>query len=63
MVELSTVMERSWSGKAFPRRETSYVLSRLSLRWWADIQIEISVWHPETYVTSWVSEGRKEKVS
>ena len=30
-VELSTMMERSWSGKAFPRRKSSSVLSKVEL--------------------------------
>jgi hypothetical protein len=34
-------MERYWSGQAFPGRKSSSVLSRLSLRWWANIQAEI----------------------
>jgi hypothetical protein len=32
--ELSTMIEMSWSGQAFPGRKSSSVLSRLSLRWW-----------------------------
>ena len=41
-VELSTVMERSLLGEAFPGRKSSSVLLRLSLRWWAVIQVQIS---------------------
>ena len=54
-VELSTVMERSLSGQAFPGRKSSSVL--LSLRWWADIQAEISARHAEMCVETCVSEG------
>jgi hypothetical protein len=35
-------MERSLSGQAVDGRKSSSVLSRLSLRWWAVIQVEIS---------------------
>ena len=38
-------------------------LSKLSLRWWADIQVEISARHAEIHVTTWVSEAGKEKIS
>jgi hypothetical protein len=60
-LELSTVMERSLSRHAFPGRKISSVLSRLSLRWWADIQAEISDRLSEMRVATWVSEGGKEK--
>jgi hypothetical protein len=53
-------MERSWIGQAFPRRKNSSVLLRLSLRWWADTQVEISARHAEICVTTWLSEGGKE---
>jgi hypothetical protein len=43
-VGLSTMMERSLSGQAFPGRKSSFVLSRLSLRWWAEIQAEIRIY-------------------
>ena len=48
-VELSTVME-SW--QALPGRNSSYVLLRLSLRCWADIQAEISARHAEMCVAN-----------
>lgn len=48
-----------WAG--LPRRKSSSDL--LSLRWWADIQVELSARHAEMRVASWVSEGRKEKRS
>ena len=50
-VELSTPMERSWRG-----------CRRLILRWWADIQAEISTRHAEVCVATWVSEGERRKV-
>jgi hypothetical protein len=59
-VKLSNVMKRSWSGHAFPRRKSSSVFSRLSLRWWAEIQAEINARHAEKRVATWVSEGVKE---
>jgi hypothetical protein len=60
-VELSIVMERSLSGQAFPGWKSSQVLLRL--RWWADIQAEISARHAEMGVATWVSEGgRRRKV-
>ena len=59
-MKLSTVMERSWSGQAFLGRKSSSVL--LSLRWWADIQVEISARHAEMHVATWVSEGGRRKV-
>jgi hypothetical protein len=50
-------MERYWSGQAFPGRTSSTVLSRLSLRCWADIQAEMSARHVEMRAATWVSEG------
>jgi hypothetical protein len=44
-VELSTMIEIYLSGQAFPGRKNSSVL--LSLRWWVDIQVDISAWHVE----------------
>ena len=61
-MELSTVMERSRSGNAFPRRKRSPVLSRLNLRWWDDIQAEVSARHAEMLVATWVSEWGKRNV-
>ena len=52
-VELSTVIERSLSGQAFPWRKNSLV----------GRQVEISARHTEMRVTTWVSEGGKEKSS
>ena len=63
IVELSAVMERSLSGQAFPRRKSSSVLSRFSMRWWANIQAEISFRHAEMRVATWVPQGGKEKSS
>lgn len=37
LTEFSIVMERSWTGDAFPCRKSSSVWSRLSSRWCADI--------------------------
>jgi hypothetical protein len=62
-MELSTMMERSWSRQAFPGRKSSSILSRLSLRCSVDIQVEISARHAEMGVATWVSEGGKEKSS
>ena len=50
------------NGQAFPGRKSSSVLSRLSLRWWADIQAKISARNAEMRVATWVSEGGKIKV-
>jgi hypothetical protein len=50
-VEFSTVMERL-NCQAFPGRKSSSVLSRLSLRWWADIQAEISARHAEMHIAT-----------
>ena len=61
-VDLSTVMETSWSGQPFPGRKSSSVLTRLSLRWWADIQAEMSARHTEMHVATWVSEGGRRRV-
>ena len=58
-VELSTMMERSLSGQAFPRRKSRSVL--LSLRWWADIQVEISARHAEMRAPSGCQMGEGEK--
>lgn len=58
-VELSTVMEKSWSRQAFPGRKSSSLWLRLSLRCWADIQAEISARHAEMCVATWMSEGGK----
>lgn len=41
--EFSVVMDRSWTGGAFPGRKSSSVLSRLTLRWCADIQWEKTI--------------------
>ena len=60
-VELSTRMEKSLSEQAFSGRKSSSVLSRLSLRWWANIQAEISARHAEMHVATWVSEEGKDK--
>ena len=49
-VELSTVMKRSWSSQVFPGKKIGSVLS--SLRWWADIQAEISARHAEMRVAT-----------
>jgi hypothetical protein len=54
-MELSTMMEKSWSGQTFPWRK--------SLRWWADIQAEISARHAKMHVATWGSEGAKERDS
>ena len=48
---------------AFPGRKNSSVFSRLSLRWWANIQVEIAANHAEMRVATWVSEGGKKKSS
>jgi hypothetical protein len=56
-VDLSTVMERSWSGQAFPRRKSSSILPRLSLRWCDDIHTEISARQAEMRFATQVSEG------
>lgn len=40
LTEFSIVMERSWTGDAFPCRKSSSVWSRLSSRWCADIHRE-----------------------
>jgi hypothetical protein len=50
-------MERSWSRQAFSGKRSRFIWSRLSLRWWADIQVEISARHTEMCVATWVSEG------
>ena len=60
---MSKLMDRSWSRQAFPGRLETSVLLKLSLRWWADIQAEISTRHEEMNVTTWVSEGEGEKYS
>jgi hypothetical protein len=56
------MMEMSWSGQAFLGRKSSFVLSRFSLRWWANIQAEISARHAKMRVAIWVSEGGRRKV-
>ena len=60
-VENSTMMEWSLSGQACLGRKSSSVFS--SLRWWADIQAEISSRHAEMSLVTWVSEEGKEKNS
>ena len=60
IVELSTVMGQSWSGEAFRGMKRSSVL--LSLRWWADIQAEISARHAGMRVTTWVKKGGRRNV-
>jgi hypothetical protein len=60
-VELSTMMQRSCLWQAFPGRKSSSILSRLSLRQWANIQAGMSARHTEMHVATWVSEGEKEK--
>jgi hypothetical protein len=52
IVGFATVMERSLSRQAFSGRKSSSVLSRLSLRWLADIQDEISASHAEIKMLS-----------
>jgi hypothetical protein len=56
-------MEKSWRGEAFRGLKRSSVLSKLSLRWWADIQAEISVRHAGMRVTTWVKKWGKEESS
>ena len=41
-----------------PGRKSTSVLSRLSLRWWANIQAEIAARHASWVYATWVSEGR-----
>ena len=60
-VKLLTVMKKSWSWQAFPGRKSISVLLRLSLKWWANIQAEISSRHAEMRAATWVPEGGKEK--
>ena len=47
----------AWSWQAFPGRKISSVLLRLSLKWWAEFQSDMSARHAEMRVTTWVSEG------
>jgi hypothetical protein len=54
-------MERSLSGQAFTGRKSHSVLSKLSLRWWADIQVEILARHVEFVLPPGCQKGEGEK--
>ncbi len=61
--ELSVVMERSWTGDAFPGRRDSSVLSRLSFRCWVDIHWKTSTRYTEIHAATWVSDLGKDRIS
>lgn len=58
---LSEMMEGPCRGQDFPGGKSSAVLLRLSLRWWADIQLEMSARLVEMRASTCVS-GWKRKV-
>ena len=53
-VTSSTVIDRSMRGQFFPQMKRISVLLRLSLRWCAAVQAEMSAKHSEMRIATWL---------